>query len=46
MPGHEGTKCSLELFADFQCEIHEDLAGRPRILAAYRGETSCVEGSR
>jgi release factor glutamine methyltransferase len=36
----------LELFADFRCEIHEDLAGRPRILAAYRGETSCIEGAR
>lgn len=35
-----------ELFADFKCEILNDLAGRPRILAGYRGETSCVEGSR
>lgn len=35
-----------ELFADFRCEIHEDLAGRPRILAAHRGETSCIEGLR
>ena len=37
---------ALELFADFRCRIHNDLAGRPRILAAYRGETSCIEGSR
>lgn len=36
----------LELFADFRCEIRKDLAGRPRILAAHRGATSCVEGLR
>jgi release factor glutamine methyltransferase len=36
---------ALELFADFRCEVHVDLAGKPRILAAYRGETSCIEGS-
>ncbi len=37
---------ALELFADFQCVIYQDLAGRPRILAGYRGTTSCVEGNR
>ena len=37
---------AMELFADFQCVIYEDLAGRPRILAGYRGATSCVEGNR
>ncbi|MBT8216183.1 MAG: peptide chain release factor N(5)-glutamine methyltransferase [Acidimicrobiia bacterium] len=37
---------ALELFADFQCVVYQDLAGRPRILAGYRGETSCVEGTR
>jgi release factor glutamine methyltransferase len=37
---------AMELFADFQCVIYEDLAGRPRIVAAYRGSTSCVEGHR
>lgn len=37
---------ALELFADFECTIHEDLAGRPRILAGFRGETSCIEGNR
>ena len=37
---------ALELFADFECQIHMDLAGKPRILAGYRGQTSCIEGSR
>ena len=37
---------ALELFADFQSVIYEDLAGRPRVLAGYRGATSCVEGNR
>lgn len=37
---------ALELFGDFQCEVLNDLAGRPRILAGYRGATSCVEGNR
>ena len=37
---------ALELFGDFQCVIHDDLAGRPRILAGYRGATSCIEGNR
>jgi release factor glutamine methyltransferase len=37
---------AIELFADFRCVVSEDLAGRPRILAGYRGATSCVEGSR
>jgi release factor glutamine methyltransferase len=37
---------ALELFADFQCVIYEDLAGRPRILAGLRGATSCIEGNR
>jgi len=37
---------ALHLFADFRCVIHHDLSGRPRILAGYRGATSCVEGSR
>ncbi|NNC90870.1 MAG: peptide chain release factor N(5)-glutamine methyltransferase [Acidimicrobiia bacterium] len=36
----------MDLFADFQCVISEDLAGRPRILAGYRGATSCIEGNR
>ena len=37
---------ALELFADFQCRIYDDLAGTPRILAGHRGETSCIEGKR
>ena len=44
--GETQAERALELFADFQCRIHDDLAGRPRILAGYRGETSCIEGSR
>ena len=37
---------AMELFADFQCVIYQDLAGRPRILGGHRGATSCVEGNR
>lgn len=44
--GETQRERALELFGDFQCVVHEDLAGRPRILAGFRGATSCVEGSR
>lgn len=44
--GETQAERALELFADFKCEIFNDRAGRPRILAGYRGETSCIEGSR
>ena len=44
--GETQSERALELFADFRCEILPDLAGRPRILQAHRGETSCIEGSR
>ena len=37
---------AIELFADFQCVVYQDLAGRPRILAGYRGASSCIEGNR
>lgn len=43
--GETQAERAVELFADFQCVIYEDLAGRPRILAGYRGATSCIEGS-
>lgn len=44
--GDTQAERALELFADFRCAVHPDLAGRPRVLAAYRGATSCIEGSR
>ena len=44
--GESQAARAMELFADFQCVVYEDLAGRPRILAGYRGATSCVEGNR
>lgn len=44
--GETQAERAMELFADFQCAIHLDLAGRPRILSGYRGATSCIEGSR
>jgi len=44
--GERQGERAMELFADFQCVIYQDLAGRPRILAGYRGATSCIEGSR
>lgn len=44
--GETQAERALELFSDFKCAIHPDLAKRPRILAGYRGQTSCIEGSR
>jgi release factor glutamine methyltransferase len=44
--GESQADRAMELFADFQCVVYEDLAGRPRILAGYRGATSCIEGNR
>jgi release factor glutamine methyltransferase len=44
--GETQAERAMELFGDFQSVIYEDLAGRPRILAGYRGATSCIEGNR
>ena len=44
--GESQAERAIELFADFQCVVYQDLAGRPRILAGYRGATSCIEGNR
>ena len=44
--GETQARRAMELFADFQCSVYEDMTGRPRILAGYRGATSCIEGSR
>ncbi|MGI9649057.1 MAG: peptide chain release factor N(5)-glutamine methyltransferase [Acidimicrobiia bacterium] len=44
--GESQAERALELFADFKCQILNDLAGRPRILEGHRGDTSCIEGSR
>ena len=44
--GETQAERALALFRDFRCDVHEDLAGRPRILAACRPTTSCIEGSR
>lgn len=42
--GETQSDRALDLFSDFRCEIHQDMSGRPRILAGSRGAVSCIEG--